>query len=136
MVLLLLFICIIIIIIIIIIQQSPAGQRKRGNGFWEPPCILEPLFFSALHDSKNPGFVLWPLSPYAIASLGVARRGSRLFFDQESELQPYYHANIKNMTNKLRTLTWETNREFTKGGLVKGGLAIRYVFNLRITNGT
>ena len=28
------------------------------------------------------------------------------------------------------------NREFTKGGLVKGGLAIRHVFNLRIKNGT
>ena len=26
-------------------------------------------------------------------------------------------------------------REFTKGGLVKGGLAIRHVFNLHINNG-
>ena len=30
------------------------------------------MFFSAQHASKNPGFVLRPLSPYAIASLGVA----------------------------------------------------------------
>ena len=37
----------------------------------EPPCILEPLVFSVQHGSKNPGFVLRPLSPYAIASLGV-----------------------------------------------------------------
>ena len=27
-------------------------------------------------------------------------------------------------------------REFTKGGFVKGGLAIRHVFNVHITNGT
>ena len=29
-----------------------------------------------------------------------------------------------------------TNREFTKGGLVKGGLAIGHVFNLHIQNRT
>ena len=38
----------------------------------QPPCIVEPLFLSAQHGSRNPGFVLRPLSPYAIASLGVA----------------------------------------------------------------
>ena len=27
-------------------------------------------------------------------------------------------------------------REFTKGGVVKGGLAIRHVFDFRISNGT
>ena len=28
------------------------------------------------------------------------------------------------------------DREFTKGGLVNGGLAIRYVFNLHVSKGT
>ena len=28
------------------------------------------------------------------------------------------------------------NREFTKGGLVKGGFAIRHVFNLHVKHGT
>ena len=36
------------------------------------PCILEPLFFSAQQGSQSPGFVLRPLSPYVIASWGVA----------------------------------------------------------------
>ena len=31
---------------------------------------------------------------------------------------------------------WAVFREFTKGGLVKGGLAIRHVFNFHIKNGT
>ena len=31
---------------------------------------------------------------------------------------------------------FDVPREFTKGGLVKGGLAIRHVFNLHIKNGT
>ena len=31
---------------------------------------------------------------------------------------------------------WLAFREITKGGLVKGGLAIRHVFNLLIKNGT
>ena len=53
-------------------RQSPAGQQKRGNGLEEPPCKSEPFFFPARHGFKNPGFVLRPLSPYAIASLGVA----------------------------------------------------------------
>ena len=53
-------------------RQSPARRRKRGNGFQEPPCISEPWLFSAPHGSKSPGFVLRPLSPYAIASLGAA----------------------------------------------------------------
>ena len=44
-----------------------SGEINKG-----PPCTLEPLFFSARHGSKNPGFVLRPLSPYAMASLGVA----------------------------------------------------------------
>ena len=42
------------------------------DGSKKPPCIFEPLFFCARHGSKNPVFVLRPLSPYAIASLGVA----------------------------------------------------------------
>ena len=55
-------------------QQSPAGQRKRGRamGSKNPPGIVDALSFSARQGSKNPGFVLRPLSPYAIASLGVA----------------------------------------------------------------
>ena len=41
-------------------------------GSKSPPCILEPLFASAQRGSKNPGFVLIPVFPYGIASLGVA----------------------------------------------------------------
>ena len=54
-------------------QQSPAGQRRRGNGFQESPLHVRTLVFSsARHGSKNPGFVLRPLSCCAIASFGVA----------------------------------------------------------------
>ena len=55
------------------IQQSSAGQRKRGAmGSKNPPLHIRSLVFSARHGSKNPGFVLRPLYPYAIASLGVS----------------------------------------------------------------
>ena len=45
-------------------QQSPAGQRKRGKGFEEPPCILEPLFFCARRGSVNPGCDLRTLASF------------------------------------------------------------------------
>ena len=48
--------------------QSPAGQRKKGNGF---PCIVELPAYSNTCVYLL-GIVLWPLSPYALASLGVA----------------------------------------------------------------
>ena len=48
------------------------GATKEGQWVLRAPCMLELLFFSARHGSKNSGFVLRPLSPYAIASLGVA----------------------------------------------------------------
>ena len=54
-------------------QQKPRRTAKEGQ--WvlrNPPCVLEPVFFSSRHGSKNPGFLLRPPSPYAIASLGVA----------------------------------------------------------------
>ena len=54
------------------INKAPQGNERGAMGSKNPPCILELLFFSAQHGSKNPGFVLRPLSPYAIASLGVA----------------------------------------------------------------
>ena len=41
---------------------------------------------------------------------------------------------VLNETRPCRTLA--RLREFTKGCLVKGGLAIRHVFNLHIKNGT
>ena len=61
-----------------IFQQGPAGQRKRGGKFWEPPCMLEPLFVSARHGSENPGFVLRPLSPYMPLPLWALLNGSWL----------------------------------------------------------
>ena len=45
---------------------------KEGNGFQEPPLHIRPSFVSAQHDSKSPGFVLRPPSPFAVASLGIA----------------------------------------------------------------
>ena len=53
-------------------SKAPQGNEKGAMGSKKPPCILEPLFVSAQRGSKNPGFVLGPLSPYAIASLGIA----------------------------------------------------------------
>ena len=45
---------------------KPRRATKEGRWILEPPpCILAPLFFSARDGSKNPGFVLRPLSPYA-----------------------------------------------------------------------
>ena len=54
------------------IGKAPQGSERGATGSRNPPCILEPLFFSAQNGSKNLGFVLRPLSPYAIASLGGA----------------------------------------------------------------
>ena len=60
-------------------SAKPRRATKEGGGqrVLRPPCMLEPLFFSAQYGSKNPGFVLRPLYPYAIASLGVAYERSR-----------------------------------------------------------
>ena len=41
--------------------------------------------------------------------------------------------NVRSSTNARSS---SKDREFTKGGLVKGGLAIRHVFNLHTENGT
>ena len=54
------------------LSKAPQGSERGAMGSKNPPFVLEPLFFSARHGSKNPGLVLRPLSPYAIASLGVA----------------------------------------------------------------
>ena len=40
------------------------------------------------------------------------------------------------MARAASTAASTGDREFTKGGLVKGGLAIRHVFNLHMKNGT
>ena len=53
-------------------SKAPQGSARGAMGSKNPPCILEPLFFSAQHCSQNPGFVLRPRSPCAIALLGVA----------------------------------------------------------------
>ena len=42
------------------LQGSERGAMGSKN---PPPCILEPLLFSARRGSKNPGFVRRPLSP-------------------------------------------------------------------------
>ena len=50
-------------------------RRATREGQWvlrAPLHIRTLLFFSARHGSRNPGFVLRPLSPYAIASSGAA----------------------------------------------------------------
>ena len=52
-------------------SKDPQGNERGAMGS-KNPLTLEPLFFSAQHGSKNPGFVLRPLSPCAIALLGVA----------------------------------------------------------------
>ena len=54
------------------VSKAPQGKGRGAMGSKSPPCMSEPWFFSARHDSKIPGFVLRPLFPYAIASLGVA----------------------------------------------------------------
>ena len=60
-------------------SAEPRGATKeRQMCSKKPPFVSEPLFFSARHVSKNPGFVLRPLPPYAIASLGVALKTNRL----------------------------------------------------------
>ena len=69
------------------LPRARQGSERETTGSKNPPCILEPSFFSARHVSKNPGFVLRPLSPYAVASLGVASR--RLMNTRRiSRLQP------------------------------------------------
>ena len=52
--------------------QSLPSNKRGAMGSKNPLCILGPLLFSARHGSKNPGFVLRPFFPYAVASLGVA----------------------------------------------------------------
>ena len=64
-----------IVIIITKVSKAPQGNERGEMGSKNHPCILGPLSFSARHGSKNPGFGLRPLSPYAIASLGVAYKG-------------------------------------------------------------
>ena len=56
------------------VQKSAKPRRATKEGQWVPrtPLHIRTFFFSAQHGSKNPGFVLRPHSPYAIASLGVA----------------------------------------------------------------
>ena len=54
------------------VSKAPQGNERGAMGSKNPRCTLEPLFFSAQHGSKSPGFVLSPLCPYATASLGVA----------------------------------------------------------------
>ena len=66
------------------IEPAPKGRTARGaatgrtsareHGQWvlRTPLHIRTLVFSAQPGSKNPGFVLRPLSPDAIASLGVA----------------------------------------------------------------
>ena len=56
------------------LSKAPQGNERGALGSKNPPCILELLFFTAQHGSENPGLVLRPLSPYAIASLGVAQQ--------------------------------------------------------------
>ena len=60
------------IYIYIILSKAPQGNQRGALGSENPSCIVEHLLVSAQHGSKNPGFVLRPLSLYSIASLGVA----------------------------------------------------------------
>ena len=60
------------IYIYIIIYTYPKVNGLGAAGSKSPPCILEPLFFSARRGSKNSGFVLRPLCPYTVALTGVA----------------------------------------------------------------
>ena len=39
------------------------GNNSAAMGSKNPPCILEPQFYSAGHGSKNPGFLLRPPFP-------------------------------------------------------------------------
>ena len=54
------------------ISEAPKGNGIGATGSKTPPRILEPLFFSARHGSKNIGLVLRPLCPYTVALRGVA----------------------------------------------------------------
>ena len=58
------------------VSKVPQGNERGTMGSKNPPCILEPLFFSARHRSRNPGFVLRPLSPicHCLAGRCVRRR--------------------------------------------------------------
>ena len=53
-------------------SAKPRRATKEGQWVLRTPLRIRTLVFSARHGSKNPGFVLRPLCPYAIASLGVA----------------------------------------------------------------
>ena len=54
------------------VSAKPRRATKEGQWDQRTPLHIITLAFSAQHGSKNPGFVLRPLSPDAIASMGVA----------------------------------------------------------------
>ena len=55
-------------------SKAPKGNGTGATGSKNLPRILELLFFSARHGSKNLGLVLRPLCPYTVALRGVAYR--------------------------------------------------------------
>ena len=57
-----------------IVSEAPQGNERGAMGSKNLPCILEPLFCSIKHYRS----VLRPLSPYGVASLGVAQIDCRL----------------------------------------------------------
>ena len=48
------------------VSKAPQGSGRGATASKNSPCISEPLLFSARHGSKNPGFVLRPLSPFPL----------------------------------------------------------------------
>ena len=53
------------------ISEAPQGNERGALGSKNPPAYWNPCF-SLPSMVQNLGFVLRPVSPYAIASLGVA----------------------------------------------------------------
>ena len=97
-------------------SKAPQGNERGAMGSKNPPCILEPLLFSSRHGSKHPGFVLRPLSPYAIASLGVTCldiRGNSRVKDKYGERSSQDHSGSHK--DKFRQKTYRII--FTKGPL-------------------
>ena len=65
------------------VSKAPQGNERWGNGFEEPPCMLEPLLFYARRGSKNPGFVLRPRFPLCHCLVGRCLERDRESFGRE-----------------------------------------------------
>ena len=52
------------------LSKAPQGKERGAMGSNNPPCMSEPLCFSARHGSKNHGLVLRPLFPLCHCLVG------------------------------------------------------------------